>query len=73
MYREGFPSKLKQARFNAGFSQQEVEDFTKIPRANLSRYENGKLEPNIETLGILADFYDVSVDWLLSTKGGKRT
>lgn len=71
MYKESFPSKLKKARLDTGFTQQEVENETKIPRANISRYENGALEPNIETIGILADFYGVSVDWLLGTKGGK--
>ena len=71
MYREGFPSKLKKARNQSGFTQQEVENETKIARANISRYESGTLEPNIETLGILIDFYEIDANWLLSTKGGK--
>ena len=43
-----------------------------ITQSVLARYETGKLEPNIEILGILADFYGVSVDWLLGTKGENK-
>lgn len=70
MYRETFPSKLKKARQETGFTQAEIEKFTMVNRSALAKYETGKLEPSIETLGILADFYGVSVDWLLGTKGG---
>lgn len=72
MYIEAFPSKLKKARSNTGFTQREVAKEINISQSVLARYETGKLEPNIETLGILADFYEVSTDWLLGTKGGKR-
>lgn len=72
MYREGFPSKLKKARNNTGFTQREVAQETGITASVLARYETGKLEPNIETLGILADFYNVSLDWLVGTAGGKN-
>ena len=67
MYVEAFASKLKKARTEAGFTEKE----TGITQSVLARYETGKLEPNIETLGTLADFYFVSTDWLIGTKGGK--
>ena len=73
MYKEGFASKLKKARANTGFTQREVSKETNITASVLARYETGKLEPNLEVLGILADFYGVSVDWLLGTAGGKST
>lgn len=72
MYSEGFASKLKKARENTGFTQREVSEETGITQSVLARYETGKLEPCIEVLGILADFYSVSVDWLLGTKGEKK-
>lgn len=71
MYAEGFASKLKKARENIGFTQIEVSRETKINRNTLAGYEVGKSQPDLETLGILADFYAVSVDWLLGTSGGK--
>lgn len=71
MYTESFASKLKSARKETGYTQNQVADLTNINRSALAKYETGYLEPSIETLGILADFYCVSVDWLLGTKGGK--
>lgn len=73
MYAESFPAKLKKARETIGFTQREVENETKITQSVLARYETGKLEPSLETLGVLADFYEVSIDWLLGTKGGKKS
>lgn len=71
MYRESFPQKIKQAREKTGHTQREVAEETKLPQSTIAKYETGKLEPSLETLGILADFYEVSLDWLLGTKGGK--
>lgn len=70
MYKESFPSRLKKARENTGFTQREVQKETGINQPTIARYETGVLEPDIEKLGILADFYGVSVDWLLGTRGG---
>ena len=72
MYAEMFPSKLKKARINTGLTQREVSKEIGIPYSTIANYETGRTQPDIETLGILADFYNVSVDWLLGTKGGKR-
>ena len=69
MYRESFPGKLKKARENTGFSQREVQKETGIHQSQIAKYETGKTEPDIEKLGILADFYGVSVDWLICTRG----
>ncbi len=70
MYRESFCSKLKKARQNTGFTQREVAKETQISQATIANYETGRTEPDLENLGILADFYGVSVDWLLGTRGG---
>ncbi len=69
MYAEGFPSKMKKARENTGFTQREVANETNIPQSSIARYETGRLQPDIEKLGILADFYGVSLDWLVGTRG----
>jgi Predicted transcription factor, homolog of eukaryotic MBF1 len=73
MYKETFPEKLKQARKESIYpTQEDVSEAIKIGRTVLSRYENGKLEPDIETLGKLADLYEVSLDWLVGTKGANK-
>ena len=69
MYRETFPQKIKKAREETGFTQREVAKEVNLPQSTIAKYETGNLEPSLETLGILADFYGVSVDWLLGTKG----
>ena len=69
MYAESFPSKLKSAREKNGFTQREVEAETGIKQSTIASYEIGRTQPDIETIGILADFYGVSVDWLIGTRG----
>ena len=71
MYTEIFAAKLKQARKDAGYTQEQVAELTGIKRSTIASYEIGRTEPDLETLAKLADFYVVSIDWLLSTKGGK--
>lgn len=36
--------------------------------ATISRYENGKLEPNLDTLKALCKLYNVSADYILGLK-----
>lgn len=38
---------------------------TGIEQALISKYENGERIPPTETLVILADFYNVSIDYIL--------
>lgn len=73
MHRETLGQKLKKARTEKGLTQKDVEEIIKIPQANLSNYERGRNEPDIETLGLLIDLYEVSADWILSTGKKKRT
>lgn len=72
MYAEGFPSKLKKARNNTGFTQREVANELKISKSTIASYETGRTQPDLEMLGVLADFYEVSTDWLLGTKGKQK-
>lgn len=65
MFKENFHSNLKRARKIAGYTQQYVADYLSTSRSNITKYENGTLEPNIETIGQLAELYNVSADWLL--------
>ena len=64
MFKENFIRNLKRAREGAYMTQQYVSDILCISRTNITKYENGTLEPNIETIGRLAELYDVSIDWL---------
>lgn len=70
IYKEIFHEKVKKARLDAGYTQKQVEQATGISQSIIAYIETGKREPNIENLGILADFYEVSLDWLIGT--GKK-
>ena len=60
-----FGNRLREARLAAGLSQSELEDISGIPKARLSRYENGHVEPSIQTLNRLARALNVSEASLL--------
>lgn len=60
-----FGQRLREARVAAGLSQSELEDISGIPKARLSRYENGHVEPSIQTLARLSRALSVSEATLL--------
>ena len=60
-----FGNRLRETRLAAGLSQSELEEISGIPKARLSRYENGHVEPSIQTLARLARALDVSEASLL--------
>lgn len=60
-----FGTRLREARLGAGLSQSELEELSGIPKARLSRYENGHVEPSIQTLNRLARALNVSEASLL--------
>jgi transcriptional regulator with XRE-family HTH domain len=70
--REGrhFGTRLREARLAAGLSQSELEELSGIPKARLSRYENGHVEPSIQTLARLARALNVSEASLLGDQRG---
>ena len=72
MYKEVFALRLKQRREELGLSQLDISKDLGINQSKLSKYENGALEPNLETLGILANHYQVSIDWLLGNPHSGR-
>ncbi len=56
---------LKLLRKNKGYTQITVQMKTGIEQALLSKFENGERIPPTETLIRLADFYNVSIDYIL--------
>lgn len=65
MYNDVFKLRLYAIRKELGISQTTVSADTGINQTNISKYETGKLEPNLENLGKLANYYQISTDWLL--------
>lgn len=57
--------KLKWLRIESGRKLQEISDAIGITGASISHYENGGRTPSADILKKLADFYGVSLDYLL--------
>lgn len=73
MYKEVFALRIKAIRTELGLTQNDVSKDTGIDQSRISKYEAGDLQPDLEKLGILANYYQVSVDWLIGNPhGGKR-
>ncbi len=58
-------NRLKQLRKGRGYTQISVQMQTGIEQALLSKFENGERIPPTETLVRLAEFYNVSIDYIL--------
>lgn len=56
---------LKKLRLSKKKTQLQVQMDTGIEQALLSKYENGMRIPPTETLIILADYYNVSMDYIM--------
>ena len=57
--------KLKELREKKGLLQKDVANYLKIARNTYSQYEIGAREPDIITLISLADYFGVSIDYLV--------
>lgn len=60
-----FAQRLKELREYYGMKQAEVAECLNFSSAAISNYECGAREPGIEELILLADFFQVSVDYLV--------
>lgn len=57
--------RLRELREQAKLTQSQLGDKIGQTKSNISKYERGELEPNIQTLFALADIFGVTVDYLL--------
>lgn len=57
--------RLKQLRLNENKSQSEFAKIFNLTQGTYSNYENNTTEPPIKTLIEIADYYNVSLDYLV--------
>ncbi len=57
--------KIRNLREDNDKTQKELADYLNIKQTTYSKYELGKINIPVEVFIKLADFYDVSVDYLL--------
>lgn len=57
--------RIRELRLENGISQKELAAKFSMSQGNLCDWEKGRTEPNIGTLIAMADFFGVSVDYLV--------
>ena len=60
-----FQERLIEQRKLNNVTQRQLADYLQIAQPSYIRYENGKAEPTLANLVKIADYFDVSVDYLL--------
>ena len=67
-----YQNRLRDVREDKDLKQKELAELLKIHQTTYSDYERGNLNIPIATLHILADFYNVSTDYLLGRTNRKE-
>ena len=62
-----FQLRFKELRTAAGFTQQELAKRFDVSQSTITMWENGKRQPDIETLEFIADFFNVDMNYLTGT------
>ena len=56
---------LRKLRNEKGISQQQLADVILVSQQSVNKYENHDVEPDIHILIKIADYFDVSLDYLV--------
>ncbi|MBQ9745247.1 MAG: helix-turn-helix transcriptional regulator [Clostridia bacterium] len=59
---------LREIRMKKGYTQLKVAMDLNISREALSYYENGKRSPDLQMLILMSEYFDVSIDYLITGK-----
>ncbi len=68
----GFAERLQELREDRGISRKDLAAKLNITVSALGMYEQGRREPNMEMLIKLADYFDVSLDFLVGRSFNKE-
>lgn len=60
-----FASILKELRKSAKYTQDQLAEALSVPVRTYGSWERGERQPDFETLSKIADFYNVTADYLL--------
>lgn len=62
---EQFPDRLRRLREREGKSRVVLSQLCGLPDSSIRRYERGEIKPGMDALIAIADYFNVSVDYLL--------
>ncbi|RKJ51438.1 XRE family transcriptional regulator [Butyricicoccus sp. 1XD8-22] len=57
--------RIKELRLSYDKTQSEIAELLEITRQAYTHYESGERKPSIETICILADYYGVTLDYIV--------
>ncbi|WP_312560907.1 helix-turn-helix transcriptional regulator [Anaerospora sp.] len=60
-----FKERLRKLRVDKGITQEEFGKIFNVIKQTVSSWENGNSRPDIDSAAKIADFFDVSLDYLL--------
>lgn len=66
------PIKLKELRLEQGLRQEDLAELMKVNIRQYQRYERGEGEPALEGWIFLADYYHVSLDYLVGRSDARE-
>lgn len=70
---ENLAERLKAARVAAKKKQRELANHLEIARVNITQWESGLHRPGRDRLPVIADFYGVHLEWLMTGRGPMRS
>ena len=65
--------RIRALRESVGLSQNKLGKLVGLPQSSINRYEQGQSTPSAKTLRWYADYFDVSVDYLLGREPSDET
>lgn len=68
-----FTQVLRRLREYKGLTQEELAKQLNITRTRLASYEQGTRQPDLELLEIIADYFNVNMDFLLGRESSAST
>ena len=63
---------LKSLRQEYGISQQRLADAIHVSQPSINKYENHNIEPEIEILKRMADYFNTSIDYIVGHTDVRR-
>ncbi len=68
-----FADRLKELRMEKNMTQEQIGEILQVKKYSVYIYEKGRSEPNIDGLIALADFFEVSVDYLVGHTDNRKS
>lgn len=67
-----FCYRLRELRNSRKMTQQELADALKLSKSSVNMYERGQREPSLDTQELIADYFNVDMDYLLGISNEPR-